>query len=487
MPNGKIYQQSVFAKYFDADDAQALAWANNVFTKLVEQGIVPKYISRENEEDYEALYRPVAVFFSYLVRLAREIEAFKEDQFLSTQYLLNRGQFVCGDESLDELLYIIANTLREFSRRGTIESHRPSTSPSTNPHGELLRMICWDELTFFKLGLGRPHKNSWNLDNSGPLHRGCTGRYDLNIGYEYTESVIDLSKYPLINDQYISLGQYRGKNSLHIEGVPFTDISGVGLNDADKRITIDPRLNYEITFYVAQDITLENITFGCRAFDNTGTEIQLQSVVNGANEKFFFETRRLNKAGKFYFVRGIIYNKDRELMSIDEARLNIGFGRNLKFTEDVRTIIPYIVFDNNPFDDSDQESDYFDSTSTETDLGFTFDDSLDADSFSDPAYDSQPSVYLWNIKVTPCNTNYNRCFLDNKNFIDVIVNNKNGRYTNTKIDSLLRKYFIPYNTAFKSTHIGVISEVASLGSFLLLEDGNYILLESEDRILLEQQ
>lgn len=454
MPNGKIYQQSVFAKYFDADDPQALAWADNVFTKLVELGIVPNYISRENEEDYEALYRPVAIFFSYLVRLAREVEAFKQDQFLAGQFLFNRGQFVCGDENLDELLYIITNTLREFSRRGTTDSYQPSTTPGVNPNGELLRMICWNELVFFKLGLGRPNKNSWNLNNSGPLHRGCTGRYDLNIGYEYDEDVQLLSKYPLINSQYISLGQYRGKNCIHIESVPFTEISGIGLNDSSKRIIIDPRLNYEITFYAAQDITLENITFGCRVFDEAGAEIQLKSITSGVGERFFFETRRLNKPGKFYFIRGIVYNKDQGLLSASQGRLNIGFGRNLQFPPEAKSIIPYIVLDNNPFDDSDQESDFFDSTSTQADSGFVFDDSLDTDSFSDSPYDNQPSVYLWNVKVTPCSTNYNRCFLDNKNFIDIILSNNNGRYSDTNVDRLLRKYFIPYNTAFKITHIG---------------------------------
>lgn len=477
-----IYDKSVFAKYFNSDDAAVLAWAANVLEKLVADGTVASYILKENEageeSDFEDLFEPVCIFFSYFVQLARTFELFKEDQFLADQYLQNRGQFTCGEETLAQLTYLIQNSLKIRSQRGTSRMVNISEDADV-PHGELLRLICWNSLVFFKFGVARPQYNGWNVDHCGPAFRGCTGRYDLNIGYEYTEDIEDLSLYPLINSDLVFLTRYRGKNCLEIEQTPFGESAGIGANESGKRIVVDPRFNFEITFYVAQDITLENISFGCLAFDSVGDQISLLDITDGSNSNHFFETRRLNKAGEFYFVRGILYNKDRDLLSADEARLNIGFGHQLKMTENVASIIPYIVVDNDMTDDSDDSEDNFDSDSFST--------AIDGSGSSDgnESYDGVPSVFLWNVKVTPCALKYERCYLDNKNFIDLIIDNKNGKYSDQQIDVLLRKYFIPYNTAFKTTNLGDLGDANPDTSLLLLEDGDYILFEDDNRIKLE--
>lgn len=489
--SNKVFDRSIFAPYFAPDDAEALAWAENVLEKLLGKELA-KSVLQQNENgtdtDVAELYRPVCIFLSYFVRLAREFRDFKDNDFLSNQYLNNRGHFTSGNESLAQLQYVISNLLRIRAQRGTIKMVEPSVDPGV-PDGELLRLVAWNPLLFFKMGVARPQHNSWNLNNSGPLFRGNTGRYDLNIGYEYTEDALSLDSYPIINENYVFLRRYRGKDCIEIEEVPFGQVAGIGASDLDKDIVIDPRLNYEITFLVAQDITLENITFGVKAFDVDGDPVDLLSAVTGQKRNFFFETRRLNKAGKFYMIRGIIYNKDFDLISADQGRLDIGFGQQLKSTDNVVSIIPYIVMDNNLSDDSDHESDNFDSDSVNNDSGAYGTDESGSGFWSDSAYDGDASLFIWNLKVTPCNTNYNRCYLNNKNFIDLYVINKNGRYTNDQIRNIARKHFIPYNTPFKITNIGEISEVNTIPptNYLLLEDGGYWLLENENRILLEVQ
>ncbi len=473
-----LFDQSIFKKYFDNDDTEALTWAENVLTKLQAKGIVPDYISRDG--DFDQVFEPVCIFFSYLVKLARVFETFTDDQALSNEYVLQKGQYTCGDESLDHLLYLIENLLRIRAQRGTISMIEISEDVDV-PHGELLRLICLEDGDYFKLGVARPERNGWNVNNSGPLGKGCTGRLDLNSAWEYTKEVVDLSLYPLIQDQYISIGQYRGRDCMHIESVPFAQVSGIGEVDLDKVIPVNPNINFEITFEVAQDITLENISFGCIALDSNGDQVELQDIVTGNGRQFFFETRRLNKAGKFYQVRGIIYSDSHELLSEENAKLNIGFGRNLRFTETVRSIIPVIIVDNNFGDDSEMESDAFDSDSTSIDAGDSFFDS--DESWQDSPYDLEPSVYLYNIKVNPCSTVYNRSYLNNKNLIDIFMTNNNGQYSVTQLNSIFRKYFIPYNTAFQINNIteqGIV-----VNGFLLLEDGNYILYEDNGRIVLE--
>lgn len=716
-----IFDKSLFAKYFSSDDPAVLAWAENVLDKLIEKGLVANFILREdeagNETDFEELYRPVCIFFGYLVQLARQFESFTNDQFLSDQYLNNHGHFTCGDESLDELVYAIENSLRVRAQRGTIKMIEPSTD--SGPDGEILRLVCWDQITFFKLGVARPEYNSWNADHSGPSFRGCTGRYDLNIGYEYTEDIEDLSLYPLVNSGSVFLTTYKGRGCMEAELV-FGDEVGIGNESSNKKILVDPRFNFEITFYIAQDINLSNITFKCLAFDVNGDPVNLQSV-DGINTNSFFETRRLNKSGQFYFVRGILFNKDKQLVSADEAKLNIGFGHNLKMSESVASIIPRIVIDDNVSNDSDAgdsnsesikllgpPSSWSDISSpifTKSDTEFSFNGNPGAISFVDfinlagsgtswsivgpspsvtlvlflnskylygafpviagqtysfnlnytsstsnvdfkvgffdslfndvggsqdvnissgthnvgisitpttngsymyffadsglfvsmtltlnllthassdlrayqnlsllagdkiefdlkynvvtlggamtinarltdesdneltvqsiiiggtgagsqaisltaptntariqlhavlatasynfsiildnefmndgSSYDGQPSIFLWNVKVTPCALKYERCYLNNKNFIDLIIDNKNGKYSNVQVETILRKYFIPYNTAFNVTHLNDLGDIVQETSLLLLESGDYILLEDENKIELE--
>lgn len=484
-----VFDKSIFKKYFDSDDANAIAWANNVLDKLKAKGGVAEFILREDKDgnptNFDDLFLPTAIFFSYLVQLARQFENFTDDDFLSDQYLLQHGQFT-GGESLIQLVYAISNSLRIRAQRGTNNMVAISNDVGV-PNGELLRLINWGVQEFFKLGTARPQFNGWNLSNSSPGHRGCTGRYDLNIGYEYTEDVEDLSKYPLIHGEDVSLTTFEGKNCIEITNVLFGDVAGIGLDDSTKRIVVDPRFDFEITFYVAQDIIDNNITFGCLAFDSVGDPVKLEKITDSSKTNFFFEGRALNQFNKFYFIRGILFNKDKANVTAEDAKLNIGFGQNLRMPQNVVSIIPYIVLDDNLSADSQSLGDSFIEPTLD---GDTLDgDTLDADfGFEDSgssAYDGIPSIFLWNIKITPCALKYERCYLNNKNFVDLIFQNKNGKWSNVQIDSILRKYFIPYNTAFKTTNLDDLGEVTPETSLLLLEDGNYILLEDSNRIQLE--
>lgn len=448
-----IFDQSIFKFYFESNDAEVIAWSDNVLRKLREKGIVAAFIEREldfddSDADFDAVYKPATIFFGYLVILARQYESFKENDFLVNEYLLNKGLYTTGNEDLDVLLNMVTNMLRRRSHRGSINAILPGDEAQNIPNGEILSLVAWNSNIFFKLGLGRPQKNSWNVDNCSPLHRGCTGRYDLNIGYENTEDVISLSPYPLINSAYIRKTEFRFKNCIEIEDAPLQE-SGIGATDLSKKIVINPNQNFEITFYVAQDVTLENITFGVKCFDINGQQIYTKSIVDGSDRNFFFETRRLNKAGKFYFIRGIIFNKDEDLRSAANGRLNIGFGENLKFPANAVSIIPYIVMDNNHSNDSEFSSDNFDDASSDYFTG------ADSDSISAPSdyYDGTASIYLWNIKVTPCSLEYGRGYIGNKNFIDIIASNQNGTFSATQLKDILRKYFIPYNAAFELTNL----------------------------------
>lgn len=445
-----IYDKSLFKRYFDANDTSAQAWADNVLAKLVAPGQVAKYVKRKDDEDsdteFERLFGGLLPLLSYVVRLGRQFRDFKEDDFLADAYLNAQGHFTAGTESLAQLQALISDLLRVFAQRGTMAMITPNVDPD-RPAGELLRLFGWDADTFFKLGLARPQYVGWNLNNCSPGYRGLTGRYDLNVGYESTEDVEDLDVYPLIDSGAVSLATYLDRQAMYIADVAPSSQAGIGGDTDEKGIVADPRLAMEITFLVAQPIPSETLTFGCRAFNAAGDEVQLVSAIDGSDESFFFERQQLNQADRFYFVRGIIYAKDTADLTSTQARLNVGFGAALRFVDDVVRIVPQIYVDNEE---------------------------------EDPA-----SAYLWNVKVTPLATLYARTYLNNSKWVDVFGVNRNSKYSHDQLLDLMRRYFINYNTAFNVTFVDLLEAVVVANNMLLLETGDHLLLETGDHILLE--
>lgn len=470
-----IFNQSIFKQFFSASDPDAQAWSDNVLNKVLQSGILPKYVKQNddsgNPTEVEALYESITLFFAYFVRFAREFRDFKDNDWLVDKYLNHTGQFTCSEETLAQLQYLVSNLLRIRAQRGGIGMLSISTD-SDIPHGELRRLVCWDTDIYFKFGLGRPQFNSWNLNNSCPIGGENTGRYDLNSSWENTEIIEDLSLYPLIASENISIDEYEDRQCMFIEDVPNGTISGIGANEASKRIQISTDLNFEITFDVAQSHLRENLTFGCLAYDVDGNSVSLKSAVTGLDDSIFFTRISLNKIRKFYRVRGIIYNKYFDNISAADALLNIGYGNQLRFNNGIRSIIPYIVVDN-------------------------------------ANNNINSGAYIYNVKVTPCSFNCKRNFLNNKNFIDVIFYNGNGKYSISEINSIFRDRFIPYNTPFKGVSINLELDdpeedippyvPPNLPDYLVYEDGGLILYEGDsddmdsdssddnDAVLLENQ
>ena len=56
--------------WVDLESPQLATWAENVLGKLMDEGIVPKYIERT--EDYESLFKTICNIFSILVEGGRQ-------------------------------------------------------------------------------------------------------------------------------------------------------------------------------------------------------------------------------------------------------------------------------------------------------------------------------------------------------------------------------------------------------------------------------
>lgn len=462
-----IYNASLFAQYFSNTDPAVIAFSENILEKLYAQGIVPKYITRQEnttvanapaaDADYINFWRPITLFWAYAVELSRTFENFTGNRNLLREHLLQRGYYPNNDQTLDKLIYMMEKALKIRAQRGTIEMYQigdtgdsdsdsgaysdgyDSDSDAGLPYidGELLKLIQYRKNDFFQLGNPLPKYAAWNIGHYSPLYMGLTGRYDLNLGYEWTEDVISLTPYPLINQAGCSIvtdttdddsdstpGDHSISHSWYDFDVPrqslqldsTTTLTGIGKADLTKALIIDPQLNFEITFQVRQLSLTNNFTFGCLCFDQQNNPISLLSVVTGSNQQNFFTDQKLNRSDKFYFVRGIIYNSNQSLLSSTDAKLNIGFGNNLKFPSNAKKIIPYIIADKTA---------------------------------------SSTILHIWNLKINVCSLTYNNVYTTGYRHIDIFLKNNNPSYDRNHLYTILRKYFLPYNSSFSITHLGL--------------------------------
>lgn len=416
-----IFDASVFKKFFDCDDTEALGWAVNVYQKLHEQGIVPKYITRAEENtlrsdaDYQAYWMSVTTFFAYLVKLARVLENFHTDIDLLQEYLRQFDQLTCGNEALDELGTLLLTQIQSIARRGSTDIYRQATAAG-EPNGELLRLLCWKDSDEFVIGVNQARHIGWCIGNNSPMYRSKTDNLHLTKAYEFTPDVLDLTPYPLLTaNGTVQLATESTLDVMEITNVTIAEVAGIGdVTDQDKMIVVEATspTNYEITFLVKGG---EPISFGCYGFDISFNPVSMQNAQDGSSTDLFFTEESLGRSDKYYLVRGIIFNSGAALQP--GVKTNLDVGNNLRMPSTINYIIPYIVLDN-------------------TSGG-----------------GASGSVYLYDIKVNPASLPYSNGYLNNGKLVEVICENNNGNYTDEEVTAIMRKKLIPYNTSFKNTFV----------------------------------
>lgn len=421
-----LYSKSIFAQFVDFWGLCVLNWSLNVLEKLY-RGIVPKYVTRGetdnvnwSDRDYLEFWRSVTHYFAIFVCWVRQFENLESNDVLLTKYLASRDLYVCGDEDITDLIYLMNNFFDEIRQRGTIQIARQKESSSdesssssssvSNTYvkqvdGELLRLICkqtTDEFIFC------PIRTGWFLDSISPLYRGTNFAYNAIKGWELSQNFMDLSKYPLINSQYCSIVTDDTWDVLKISGVPDGVQSGIQGSDNVFGIVVSPDVNYEITFWIKQTVLEQVLDFGCKVYDSNGNQLNLENAASGVSDNVFFFHEQLNQADQWYFVRGILFNKDQALLT--DGSLDIGFGSHLRLVEDVVYIVPELYVNNN--------------------TGGNYGD-----------------VHIYDFKVRPLNFENSIVFLGLSNLIISWLKNNSGAYSNDQVTEIMRQKLVPYNSA----------------------------------------
>lgn len=340
-----IYSKTDFKQFFDVNDINVLGWAFNVLEKLYQQGILPKYVQRdytENSKDFIDYWLSVTHFFALIVYMARQFQDIPGNNILFNLFIEGRGLALSGSETQLQRNYLFAHYIDEYRKRGTASI----IDPDGTVYGEFLRLINYDpqeEFMFFNLvrqNLG------WCCDFSSPMWIGTEQILNATKAYEYSESVKDLTKYPIVGS--VDVFQYGDYEWLRLATTAGTNGIDVASPTRENLQKISPSIPYEIYFRViaisADGTAPDHLNFGVKGYDEN---LQLLDFLNAqtgqAQNSFFTEvpTRVLYKVNTEYWFRAVIWRAD----EVPGASMNLNFlnGVPLISNRDMKYFTPVIT------------------------------------------------------------------------------------------------------------------------------------------------
>lgn len=390
--NSMIYDKSVFNTFFNSDDPQVLDWALNVLEKLFEPGIVPLYVSRNNENDYGTFFFTITHFFAFVVIYARQFRELENSELLMKEFIEGWGLVYENITTLDQRKYLFKNWLDQFRKRGT-----PAiTETGGVVDGELRRLVGYTKPNEFIFGVLAPQNVGWCMGWSSPTWYGTetvnavSKGYDLGPDYagdnygeiisfgedelslptdgEATPNTIitkhsweiylegdenlptnllqaanigvgSLSDYPILGDV-----ERVYQDDIYV--FKFKGTGRVGISseaDTTKVMEVYRGLDYEITVWLKADQAgnvgsvqpPQNIEFGVNCYDSAMNLIKQVRLTDLEVTNSFFLGERYQSPckvpGVYYQLRGIIYNIDKDTDENRDLYLNFENGRPLKF------------------------------------------------------------------------------------------------------------------------------------------------------------
>ena len=398
-----IYDKTVFKRFFELTDADLLVWRDNVYDKVKGTSILPFYIDKTSQ-DFEDYWISVCQFFAVFITYAKIFKDITVYEEVLRRFIDCIGIYYSVTNSTEELPLIYADYLSEFRSRGTKQIFRRKLD-GNSMNGELLRIIDYADSDEFIFAPIQQHELGWSIGRSSPLYSGADQIVNLIKGYEFTEAVVDLTKYPLLNEDYISLvGDYLTISAF---------AGNVGIDSQTTHfINIDPNMDYEISFRVLQSGGSVPLSFGCRSFNLAGDEISLEQASSGSDSSWFFQDDVTLQANVEYWFRGVIRASD--TATGGEEGLNIGSGENLKFKATACQIVPMIIVD-------------------ATSLG-------------------GGTVKIKDVKIRPRTIPLTKGITGIRSLIFCWLKNS-GIYTDEEVTKIITSKLLPYDTYFKPVYI----------------------------------
>lgn len=388
------YDKSIFKLFFDNDDERVLLWSMNVLEKLFSSGIVPLYIKRDNQDDYNSFFLAITQFFAYIVIYSRQFRKLEDSDLLIKEFIEGWGIVYENINSLTERQYLFNNWKNEFYKRGTSQI----ISSGEVIESELKRLVGYKSPNEFIFAILAPQDVGWCLGWSSPTWTGTETVNALSKGYDYgigytgenygdfmsfskNEITLDNEGNSVTNEirtshnweiqidegnipsryfedktvgvnnieQYPIIGSVTAEYLEDIYTLKPTGSGRSGISsevDKSKMIEVYVGLDYEVTVWVrAESLDPQNIEFGVDCYNYNLEKVKPVKVTDFRDSTSFFEGDTYQSPckvpGVYYQLRGIIYNVKTEKKP--DFYLNFENGRPLRFMDTIKYMAPYVV------------------------------------------------------------------------------------------------------------------------------------------------
>lgn len=428
-PQPDSYTQTSYNKFFPFFNIPSINWSLNVLEKIVKKGIVPGYIVRNennnwDDEDYINLWW-VIIYMNALTVTYNNIftEILYRPELLRD--FLQQNKIITGPEKdLGELYYLANYKWDEILRRGglsILDKQRvlPDNYINVSVQGELLRLIGWseeDEFIFNKINVP-----GWYINLTSPMFDQAQPYVNLVKGYENTKSIEDLSKYPVYGATPTLVSDTVGESDMQVmrlapqyivfEGSTLTDPCGFN-GDLSKSVVISPYFNYEISFKIKKE-TLDHsdIYFGVNGFDFYGNSVNFIKLSDfNQTTNLFSDNLVIEQINKYYHFSAIIFSLNE--VEERESKINTGEGDNLRFlNSSIRRISPLII------------------------------------------YNSKSPVRIADFKIRMY-SHLPQISLDMQNTSSMYYRQRNPQYTNQEVERRVERDLIPFNTKIQFNQYG---------------------------------
>lgn len=444
----EIYDKTVFKRFFEENDPQVMAWAENVFEKVASPGILPTFIQKGGE-DFASYWKTVCHLFALVVVYARTMNNIDTNQILFELFIENRGLVTNEIDTSEQMQYLFNNYVEEYRKRGRLDI----VSKEGVILGELLRLIEYKDQDEFIFALLMARDTGWTMGYSSPTWNRTDTVLNITKGYEKSVNVEDLSKYPLLNPTGILIVDDVDNEGNAIKAMTFTGNVKTGISseeDKSKLLVVSPNLPYQISFKIkitgaAED---QKLHFGVQVYDElqrpvscieaytaptVGQETnptESNNFVKGTDGELI-----LPETNIYYECRGTISKVNRSFS--EEVQLNFLNGRGLKFQEGVK---------------------YLSLELTQDRAG------IQTNSLS--------GVYIYDIKIKPIYLPFYQGYLGEKNVIASFYEN-NSLSSNETVEQFIETYLVSYKNIFAAEEI-YINELQTIVLKAFSDDGNYL-------------
>jgi len=349
IPVPSVYENSYFKKYISYINKEAIGWAVNVLNKVFETGIIPKYITRGgninwDDEDYINFWWNIIYINALKFSYGNVFSDILGHTSLIKKLLIQKD-IIRESEDLGKYYYLLTHYYDEIMKRGSSsifdkERTLPSNFINVKLTGELLRLCNQPESIESVFGIIPGTETGWVVGETCPGYNYNDFYKDFIKGFELGKSVSDLSLYPLLNEQYITLQEeeVEGEEIDCIKINTTSNLTFAGIkSDYLKGVLVDTGSDYEISFKIKGLKEGNQLLFAIEGYNFLGDLIDFINLVDSEVNNVFLET---NSIEGDLFVRAFIRNKDQ---SEGDTLLYLENVNNLKFVNGIEKISPKIL------------------------------------------------------------------------------------------------------------------------------------------------